>query len=143
MADSDLTSKAEAALMSVTTALSLGATIDVRTGMDDDALEKGANVIHSVEETSDEVPLDSGNFICSGRITVNSSAHDYTLAEHRARVATVFDAFMSDALAATLSAAVSDFYVLAIYRRQKGKIVKENAFCDWLELQFLACPSDL
>lgn len=143
MADSDLTSKAEAALMSVTTGLSLGATIDVRTGMDDDVLEKGANVVHSVEDTGEEVPMDTGNFICVGRVTVNSNANDYTLAQHRTRVATVFDAFMDDALAATLSAAVTGFYCLAIYGRQKGKIVKEQAFCDWLELRFLACPSDL
>ncbi len=143
MADSDLTSKAEEALMSVTTALALGSTIDVRTGMDDDTLENGANVIHSVEDTGEEEVLGLGYFICVGRVTVNSNSDDYTLAEHRARVATVFDAFMDDALEATLSAAVANFYVLAIRSRQKGKIQKDKAHCDFLEIRFLACASDL
>lgn len=128
--------------MSVTTALALGPTIDVRTGADDDALENGANVIHSAEDTGEEMPMGSGNKIYIGRVTVNSHADDYALAEHRTRVATVFDAFWSDSLDATLSA-LAGFHCLAVYERREGKTTKNGGFCDWIEIRFLACPSDL
>jgi len=128
--------------MSVTTGLSLGDEINVRTGADDEDLNKGANVVHSVDDTGEEIPMDTGNFVCIGRITVNSHMKDYTLVQHRERVATVFDAFMDSGLPDTLSA-VSGFHCFAIYGRQTGKIQKDKAFCDWLELRFLAAPSDL
>lgn len=128
--------------MSVTTALALGDTIDVRTGMDDDTLAQGANVVHSVEDTGEEMPMGTGNRICIGRVTVNSNSDDYTLAEHRARYATVADAFWTDNLDVTLSA-LSGFHCLAVYERRDGSITKDKAFCNWLEIRFLACPTDL
>lgn len=141
MASNDLTSKAEAAMKSVVDALALTG-VTSNTGQDDDTLAL-PNVICSVEQTGEEVPIGSGNFVLTGRATVNSSADDETLAAHRARVATVFDAFMADNIGATLSAAVTDFYAYEPWGRGQGKITKEKVLCDWIELQFLAAPSDL
>jgi len=142
MPDSDLTSKAEAALKSVADGLSL-TNVTVNTGQDDDTVGL-PNVILTVEQSGEEVPLHTGNFVLTARITVNSdSAADTALATHRTRVATVHDAFMSDTIGASLSAAVTGFYAYEPWARRTGKITKEKALCDWLELDFLACAADL
>lgn len=139
---SDLTSKAEAALQHVALALLLE-NVTVNTGQDDDTLELD-NIICTVQQTSDEVPLGSGNFVLTGRVTLNSSTeNEDALVTHRTRVATVFDAFMSDEIGATLSASIEDFHAFEPWGRQEGKITKEKALCDWIELTFLAAASDL
>jgi 3-phosphoglycerate kinase len=140
MPDNDLTSKAEAARQSVVDALALTG-VTVNTGQDDDTLAL-PNVICSVEQGNEEV-IGLGNFRLVARVTVNSSSDDNTLAEHRTRVATVFDAFINDAIHTTLSAAVSGFYAYEIWERRQGKLVKEKTLCDWLEMEFLAAAADL
>lgn len=141
MPDNDLTSKGEAALKSVADGLSLTG-VTVNTGQDDDTLAV-PNIICTVEQTGDEVPLGTGNFVLTARITVNSNADDDGLSTHRTRVATVFDAFMSDTIGASLSAAVTGFYAYEPWARRAGKITKEKVLCDWLELDFLAAAADL
>lgn len=140
MADSDITSKAEAALQQVVLGLQLdGLTVD--TGQDDDTLAL-PNAICGVDITGDEVPLNSGNFLVTARVSVNTSVEE-GLEAHRSRVAAVFDSLMADDIGTTLSDSIPEFHAYPPWARRTGKIKKEKAFCDWIELEHLAAASDL
>lgn len=141
MPNNDVESKNEAAGKSVVDGLSLTG-VTSNTGQDDDMLAL-PNVICGCDQ-GDEEPLGTGIFRTVLRVTVNSPNNvDDALATHRTRVQTVRDAFMSDAIETTLTTAVSDFHAYIPYARRSGKLAKEEAFCDWLELEYLSCASDL
>jgi len=147
----DLESKLEAAMLALVNTLTLTVGADEEaltknTGLDDDAF--GVPNVICYAEVGSEYVKDSGNFVCQCRVTVTSHPSDTTLANHRARVATVRDAFMDDGLAATLSANGTDFHCLTIERRSgmrheiasrdDGKVMKST-----MEFEAVCCGSDI
>lgn len=143
----DLTSKVEHAAQAVVNTLSLTGTPVVRTGQDDDTLTLPC-IICGCENTGEEIPRESGNFIVTLRVSVKSEANDTSLATHRANVATVFDKFREDTINTTLGTSLDDFYAYPVRDARIGKSRDTRddggaVMTDWIELDFLACPSDI
>jgi hypothetical protein len=129
MASIDYLSKTEEALASVVTGLSLtgtrgGDAVDVATltGLDDDAATIPA-VVCIAQSAPSEIVLHTGNREVPFSIEIRTNLNDETLAVHRARVATVADSIYRDDIAATLSAAVSEYYVFDV--RSDGGLTEE------------------
>jgi len=146
---SDVLSKLEAALASLTSALSLTGTLGtaavsvaVRTGLDDDE-SLLPRVTCQAEESTEEAVRDTGNDRIKAWVHVHSHAEDETLATHRARVATVQDAIRMDDIAAQLTAAVSDFHCFDVQFIGPQHDPDGNTFHTALELSAVCCPSDL
>lgn len=144
----DLASKFEAALKSVVDALSLtdsaSAAVPCFTGLDDDNHATPCVVV-KCDPGQEEVP-DSGvdRVTCFVKVyTRMGGDKGETLAQHRTRTATVFDAMRQDNLAATLSAAVSDFYVYDIWKTNETPDQTEKCLVNILQLEAVGCASDL
>ncbi len=109
--------KVEEALATVTAGLTLdvydgdtGDSVTVATGMDDGNADLPLITHALTNGAGPEVVKGTGIHRSNAVIRVTSSAN-ITLAEHRTRSATVFDAFLSSTIKETLSAAIDDFHV--------------------------------
>lgn len=152
----DLESKVEAAMLAVVNGLTLSGDSDEEalvknTGLDDEAFGV-PNVICSCPSVEDETVRGTGIFRARAAVTVTSNFNDATLTTHRARVATVRDAFMQTDIAATLSAALADFHcyearVLAMRSsvgfRDQGETNFGAVTKNVLELEMVCCGSDI
>ncbi len=120
-----------------------GESVTINTGQDSDDLEL-PSVVCAVQSGSEEFIRDTGNYQSTVLVRVSSSG-TVTRGEHRARAATVFDAFMASDIKTTLNAAVDDFHVFHIVphapeptrREPRGNedgtfmLVSEMAFDIW------------
>lgn len=140
----DILEKTEAAMQSVVDALALSGVASL-TGSDD-ATKSTPCVISIAESCDGEQPQFSGNHTVHCRVTVVTQAADFPgLSTHRARAATVFDAFSNDGLAASMSAAVTDYYVYPSSLTVGGysKDNTETQFQDSILFDIYACGRDL
>jgi len=141
MGANDLESKVEEALASVVTAQALSG-LNVHTGLDEDNLNV-PYVICMCAGQGEEVLRDSGTFKLEAVVKVVSSADDETLAEHRSRLATVRDSIMDSGIAATLTAAVSEFHVYDVELAGLGAEFEDRKYSNSLELNVTCCASDI
>lgn len=137
----DLFSKLEAAMKSVVDALGLDG-VTVNTGMDDDELTV-PYVVCNADSAGEEVVKDTGLMEVSARVIVASEADAHDMTTHRSRVATVFDAFMDDAIAATLSSAVADFHCMDINIAGMDSDAEGRKHRNILMIDAVCCGSDL
>jgi len=140
MAYNDLTSKLEAAMKAVVDALALSG-VTVNTGVEEETLAVPF-VICAADGTTEEIKS-TGIFRCSARVVVASSADDTSLVDHRARVASVFDAFLDDAISTTLSAQVADFYVYDVSYTGQPSAMENRQLKNTLEMEIVCCASDI
>lgn len=134
----DLNGKLEEALVSVVNGLGLDASITVNAGLTPDDLAL-PYVVCTATGSGDEVVRGTGIFPVTATITVASSADDTALADHRARVATVFDGFLSDTISATLSAAVDDFHCFDVFFRSLPAEEVDRQLRNMLEIEAVIC----
>lgn len=145
--------KLESAMKAVVDALTLSAytgedSVGVTTGQDDDDLPLPSVVCSVVGSAGEEVVKGTGIQRSKVVVRVTSTA-TITAAQHQARSATVFDAFFNDSIAATLAAAVSDFFVYDVKFDAPDIARKDprddNAFV-WvseLNMEVVWCGSDI
>jgi len=141
----DLLEKVETALQSALATVASAQGLANLTASDD-ATKTSPNVISFGENSGEEDPLFSGNHHVTARVTVSSQASEGTgLTIHRTRVGAIFDDLLSDALPATLSAAVSDFHCFSqgILNLGHEKDNSETEFKDSLLLDLYCCASDI
>lgn len=122
-------------------------TVTVTTGQDDDDLPL-PSVVCSVVGAGEQVVLHSGVYRTPVVVRVTSSAK-VTLAEHRARAATVFDGFLQSDIASTLAAAVDDFHCYDVFHRAPEPTRKEPrgddafVFVTEMNMDVVWCGSDI
>lgn len=145
--------KLEAAMKAVADALTLPLygdekAIVVNTGQDDDALDLPAIVCEALGGVGEEIVKGTGNFRTRAVVRVTSSA-TISIADHRTRAATVFDAFLQDNIKTTLGAAIADFYVFEVNHsapEPTRKDPRDNESFVWvseLPLEVIWCGSDI
>lgn len=147
--------KLEAALVAVAAGVSVNiysgdapaTAVAIRTGQDDEELGL-PSVVCEVVESGPEVVKDTGIYQSTVVIRATSSGN-VTLAEHRARAGAIFDAFKQTTIAATLAAAVDDFFCYEVKGGAPGIERKEPrdsdafAFVSELTLEVVWCGSDI
>lgn len=146
----DLLSKVEAAYKSVIDALALtgkrgsedGVAVTVLTGLDDETAEL-PKVICAAQDTAEEVHYNTGILRLTVQIHVISHSADESLAIHRARLAAVADAVMTDDRAAVLSAAVDDFHCYDVHWLGLSADPDGNSFHTIAELSAVCCGADV
>ncbi len=146
----DLNSKLEAALASVISALALtgtrgtetGVAVAVLTGLDDDTATL-PRVVCVAGDTTEEVVRDSGLYRVTCAVHVFSHSADESLAVHRARVAAVGDALLTDDRADVVSAAVADFHCYELKSEGQSQDKDEQCFHTTFELTAVCQPSDV
>lgn len=144
MGYNDLFSKVEEALKVVVDAAGLDSGVTVNTGLDDDNIQ-APYVLCGAVGSSGEVVTDTATHEIQAQVIVASSADDgdTPLATHRAFVQTVFDAILDSDIAATLTAAVSDFTVLDVWESSRDSDQVERDIRNILNLTLIAAPSDI
>lgn len=143
MAYNDLQSKIEAAAKVLVDALALSG-VTVTTGADDDTIALPAVFCMAGDLTEAEGLIGTGIFRGALTIRVKSNANDTSLAAHRERVATVFDAIAIDVLKTSMSAAGTDFTCLFAGQLRQGQAVSDGQ--SWntdLVVDGVWCASDV
>lgn len=142
MAYSDLLNKIESAFATVVT--SAGVTgLNVYTHQDDEtqALPKAIVRAERFQERF-ETGL-YGNFQGVVGVRIVTNADDTTESAHRDIVATVFDKLSMDDLAATVSAAETDFTLIGVLAMAQEHGQEDRShFSEW-GAEILCCPSDV
>lgn len=141
----DLLHKAESAasIIAATVASSFTQTYTVCTGLNDGEIAV-PNIIVTASATGEQVPPNSGNKMITLRATLNANPNDTTLEDFAANASTLFDVFNSDDIGAQLSAAVADFYAYDPPRENReGSEAHEDKMSKWIELELLACETDV
>lgn len=110
---------------------------------EDDADETVPCVICVAENIGEEIPPGLGNHNVSCRISVQSNATDTSLASHSTNVSTVFDAFRSDGIVATLNGNISGWTAFGIVRRGYNIERDEKKFVDEMLFDLYCCPSEI
>ena len=111
-------------------------------GMDDSTLTLPSSVVCCRGGT--EFPIGSGNFWQTMSVKHSSAADVTTLVDHRSDCADTFNVFMSDTLAADLSATFSNFCVIGVRNRRYEATSTENRiWTSELTFEALTCASDL
>lgn len=108
----------------------------------DDATRTVPNVTF-IAELGDEFPQASGNYNVTLRIQVVTNVDDSGANTHAALAATVFDVFLMDNLAATLSATATDFHVIGIKNPRHSERTEARLHISELTLECLSCATDL
>lgn len=143
MADNDLNAKVEEAMDSVVTDLALSG-VTVNTGGTAETLTTPYVICSCLGGGAEAENLKgTGVYVHAATVTVGSSMDDGTLATHRARVASVFDAFRDDAIAATLSSAVSGFHVYDVTFTGATQEEADRKLMNTLEMEIVCCASDI
>lgn len=113
-----------------------------RTGLD--SAEKTLPGVLFHAEKGAERPLNSGNYQCKLTIVVMDSADTKTLDNHRDGAAKVFDLFLDDAIATTLSSAIDDFTVLLVSARDGSATrTEDRQWVSEISLGLYACAATL
>lgn len=136
-----LASKLEAAMKSLVDALALTG-VTVNRGIDDAELA-APYVVIVAKSAGEEVFLDSGIEQFTAEVRVASAADAQSLSDHTARVGQVFDVFRDDAIAASLSAAASDFHCYQVVKAGENEEVSNRKLINTLVLDCAVCGSDL
>ena len=137
----NLTFKVQDAIQSVVESVGLSG-VAVNTGTDEADLAV-PYVICSCNGSSGEMVPFSGNFKMNAAVKIVSSADDSTRAEHDARMYSVYDALIADGIAATLTAAVTDFHVFNVAFVRISEDVEDRKFISMLEMEVVCCGTDL
>lgn len=87
--------------------------------------------------------LTSGNKLVAPEITVRSSADDGTNATHAARCLEVFNVVATTTFAASIAAAIADFYCFFSFPQEEGEHVLEWSWESFIRLKMMVCPSDI
>lgn len=149
----DLESKLEAAMKAVFEAAAVVAPSDneegliIATGLSFDDIGV-PNVVFSCESVGEEAVKGTGIFYCRGSVSVASHAKDATLAGHRDRVAKARDIFLDSAIAATLSAALSDFHCYDVRKHEMRRDIEQRekvgaVVRNTLSFEAVCCGSDI
>ncbi len=137
---SNLETKLEAAAKLVLTNATLG--YQARAGLDSAEKVLPAALLHG--EKGAEAPLNSGNYRCKLTITVMDNADTVSLDNHREGAGRIFDTFLDDGIAATLSAAVSDFTCLQVFGRDGAPTrVEDRQYTSEISLDLYCCATDI
>lgn len=135
----DLFAKLEARIKAVVDGLGLASGVTVNTGSSADTLEP-PYVMCAVEAAPQEVHHNVNVWEVSAKVSVGTNADDETLATHRARVATVFDAFRQDNLASTLSDATEGVGVQFVHSTTLESEQLEREWVDTISFTLIAGP---
>lgn len=138
----DLFGKLEARLKAIVDGLGLDSSVSVNTASTADTVEP-PYVVCSARDTGGEVVYNSNVYEVTAAVVVGSNADDTTLAAHRARVATVFDALRQTDIAASITDPTEDIYC---YQVKDPSFESERIDREWVDvLAFTAvvCPEHL
>ncbi len=144
---SNLESKLEAAAKAVHDAAGTG--YASRTGLDSGTKSLPAVLFRA--EKQNESPLNSGNYHITLTITVMDNADTVTLDNHRNGAGQVFDVFLDEDIAATLSAvnssvapAVNGFTILNVFGRDGAATrAEDRQWISEISLKLYGCPADI
>jgi hypothetical protein len=144
MAYNDLNHKLEEAMKSLVDALALDG-VTVNTGATQSEMEAPYVLCSAPGGGSTPENLkDTGIYVHEATVIVSSSLDDVAdMATHRARVASVFDTFRDDAIATSLSDAVSDFHVYDVDFISSDMEEEERKVTNTLGMEIVCCASDI
>ena len=143
MAYNDLNSKLEEAMKSLVDALAL-ADVTVNTGATKSDLATPYVICSAPGGGQEEENLKgTGIYRHEANVMVATSLDDDTIAEHRARVASVFDTFRDSAITTSLSDAVDDFHVYDVDFMDSPMEEEERKVTNTLAMEIVCCASDI
>lgn len=135
---SNLETKLEAAAKVVLTTAATGYTPLM--GLDSATKVLPAVLLHA--EKGAETPLNSGNYKLKLTISVMDNADTVSLATHRDGSARVFDAFLTEGIAATLSDGAEDFTIFLVTGRDGSATrVEDRQWISEISLDLYGCAS--
>ena len=138
----ELPTKLETALVAVVNAVGLVG-VAVSGGMSSATLSRPSVVCHVSDSAVEEIK-DTAIFRFKAGIIVRSSPDDgLDITVAKARVGQIADAFLDSSIAATLSAAVSDFYVYDVSYSGWQHGTDERDWSTTLEIEVLCCGTDI
>lgn len=97
-------------------------------------------VVCSTATMSDQ---SSGNKIATPEIIVQSQADDSTNAAHLARCLEVFNVVATTTFAASISAAIADFYCFFSFPVSEGERSSDRSWESFIGVRMMVCPSDI
>ena len=134
----DITNALESAVK--TTIDAAGFSITVLAGQSGETKELPAVRVYAADGR--EEPSGSGNFHLTLEVEVRSNAADTALADHRTMCRNVFGVMMQDDLAATLSAAESDFLAFGFHDRQASENREDDSWISTLKMDVYCASID-
>lgn len=143
MAYNSILEKTERAFASAVGTVATANSLAIRTGLETAEAKGDAIVIicRSAEPVADNV--NKGNMLVAVDVAVSTSLDDNTEAQIRAKQQAVADVIYDDALANTLTAAISDFACLYVVRGGQEAEVVDRRHMAHYRLTCHCAPSDI
>lgn len=137
-----LGSKAEEAAATHAATLTLTGSPTITKGRDD-ASKNAEALVYFTATVQEEEPIGTGNYFVTLSAVIKSIAANGETG-HNTRVAEIGDMMSDDGLAATLSAAVSDFYCFAALELNgSGPEVEGDYLTETISRRLYACSRDI